>query len=727
MEIAIYGKGGIGKSTISANISASLAKKGMKILQVGCDPKQDSTRLLLNGSKIPSVLEYIKDISPDKYSLEDIVFEGYKGVHCVEAGGPKPGVGCAGRGILTTFELLDKLLIKDKNYDNIIYDVLGDVVCGGFAVPMRREYAKKIYIVSSGEFMSIYAANNILKGIKNYDGNINRVGGIIYNVRGLKDEDERMERFSKAVKLPIVARIPRDEIFAKSEKNLQCVVEYDENSYVSKIFDKLAETIVSQNVLYKASPLDTDLLEEKVLLTGKAEEKKLNSPYKKEKEYKKDYKEDDMIYSKNVLYKEPLHGCAYSGAAGVTTQIKESATISHGPNSCAHITYQNITSLARRTLLERAITLPIQTSPPFYSSEMDENVMIFGGIDNLLSKVEEVKKNKVKVIFILTTCPSGIIGENIDEVKSLEESGIKIVPIMTEGNISGDYLQGIFMAYKNVCKNIIDRNIKPDKRYVNIVAEKPIASTTNINFKFVEDILNQLELKVNCRLINNTNYDDIKNFLKGDLNILAYKDYMARNIKDFLEKEYKCKFLENSFPVGYDDSLEFVRSLCSYYNKEDKFNEIISKYNEIYDREISRYKEKLKGKKVVLFLYNQDIDWVLKTIIDLGMDIKLLGVIDYSQEDKFTTRYMDYIEEYKFNYNEKNRKEDILRTKTDIVLTNYSSPELGKNIFSDTIPLSPQVGFFSGLYFAKRWNDFFDRKLEEGWKKDEELFKKYFS
>ena len=168
IKIAVYGKGGIGKSTISANVSAAFAKNGHSVLQIGCDPKHDSTRLLLGG-KIPvTALDYIRDILPADRNPEDIIYKGYGNVACVEAGGPKPGVGCAGRGIISTFELLEELGIKSSLFDITLYDVLGDVVCGGFSVPIRREYADAIYIVTSGEFMAIYAANNILRGIRQF-------------------------------------------------------------------------------------------------------------------------------------------------------------------------------------------------------------------------------------------------------------------------------------------------------------------------------------------------------------------------------------------------------------------------------------------------------------------------------------------------------------------------------------------------------------------------------
>jgi nitrogenase subunit NifH len=151
-QIAVYGKGGIGKSTISANLSYALARNGKKVLQIGCDPKHDSTRLLLKGMIQTTVLNYIRDIPPPDRRLQDVLKEGILGIRCVEAGGPEPGIGCAGRGILSTFDALKKMGLDEHEFDIKLYDVLGDVVCGGFAVPLRREYADAIYLVTSGEF-----------------------------------------------------------------------------------------------------------------------------------------------------------------------------------------------------------------------------------------------------------------------------------------------------------------------------------------------------------------------------------------------------------------------------------------------------------------------------------------------------------------------------------------------------------------------------------------------
>ncbi|MDR1690269.1 MAG: AAA family ATPase [Candidatus Methanoplasma sp.] len=256
IQIAIYGKGGIGKSTSAANISYSLAEKGMKVLQIGCDPKHDSTRALLQGKEQTTVLSYIRNTSPYDRKLEDIVLDGAKGIKCVEAGGPEPGIGCAGRGILSTFDTLKKLGMDEIDFDVKLYDVLGDVVCGGFAVPLRNEYADGVYLVTSGEFMSIYAANNILKGIKNFDKGVPRVAGIILNCRGIENEYETVKRFADAVELPIVACIPRSKLFAEAEAAGKTVIEMFPDSDVSKELGKISDNIIS--IMEKgSSPLES--------------------------------------------------------------------------------------------------------------------------------------------------------------------------------------------------------------------------------------------------------------------------------------------------------------------------------------------------------------------------------------------------------------------------------------------------------------------------------------
>ncbi len=245
-KIAIYGKGGIGKSTITSALSAAVSTLGYKAMQIGCDPKEDSTISLLGGRKPTSVMSYLKD-HIDFPKLDDIVEEGFGGVICVEAGGPTPGLGCAGRGIITTFNLLEELHIFEiYKPDVVFYDVLGDVVCGGFAAPIREGYAEEVIIVTSGEKMALFAANNINTAVKNFEERgYARVRGIILNRRNVVDEELRVREFAERAALPIIGDIPRDDSIQKYEDMNKTVIEGDITLPVSQKILTLARSIFS--------------------------------------------------------------------------------------------------------------------------------------------------------------------------------------------------------------------------------------------------------------------------------------------------------------------------------------------------------------------------------------------------------------------------------------------------------------------------------------------------
>lgn len=267
-QIAIYGKGGIGKSTTTQNLTAGLAESGRKVMVVGCDPKADSTRLLLGGLAQRTVLDTLRDIGED-VELDYILKEGYKGTRCVESGGPEPGVGCAGRGIITSIGLLERLGAYTEDLDYVFYDVLGDVVCGGFAMPIREGKAKEIYIVASGEMMALYAANNIAKGIKRYakQGGV-RLGGIICNSRNVDHELDLLRAFAKELGTQLIYFVPRDNIVQRAEIRKQSVIEYKSDSNQADEYRQLATAIENNKNFVIPSPMTQDRLEEILIEFG---------------------------------------------------------------------------------------------------------------------------------------------------------------------------------------------------------------------------------------------------------------------------------------------------------------------------------------------------------------------------------------------------------------------------------------------------------------------------
>ncbi len=267
-QVAIYGKGGIGKSTTTQNTVAALAEAGKHIMVVGCDPKADSTRLLLNGLAQKTVLDTLRD-EGDDIDLDAILKDGYKGTKCVESGGPEPGVGCAGRGIITSINMLESLGAYTPDLDYVFYDVLGDVVCGGFAMPIREGKAEEIYIVASGELMALYAANNISKGIQKYaiNGKV-RLGGIICNSRQVDFELDLLQAFAAELGSHLIHFVPRDNVVQRAEINKKTVIDYDPEDNQANEYRKLSLAIDTNDKFLIPKPMTQDRLEELMMSYG---------------------------------------------------------------------------------------------------------------------------------------------------------------------------------------------------------------------------------------------------------------------------------------------------------------------------------------------------------------------------------------------------------------------------------------------------------------------------
>ncbi|HEX8545068.1 MAG TPA: nitrogenase iron protein [Pseudomonas sp.] len=262
-QCAIYGKGGIGKSTTTQNLVAALAESGKRVMIVGCDPKADSTRLILHSKAQNTIMEMAAEAGTvEDLELEDVLKAGYLGIKCVESGGPEPGVGCAGRGVITAINFLEEEGAYDENLDFVFYDVLGDVVCGGFAMPIRENKAQEIYIVCSGEMMAMYAANNISKGIVKYanSGSV-RLAGLICNSRETDREDELIIALAEKLGTQMIHFVPRDNVVQRAEIRRMTVIEYDPKAQQADEYRSLANKIVNNKKMVIPTPITMDELE----------------------------------------------------------------------------------------------------------------------------------------------------------------------------------------------------------------------------------------------------------------------------------------------------------------------------------------------------------------------------------------------------------------------------------------------------------------------------------
>ena len=246
IKIAVYGKGGIGKSTTVSNVAAALAEKGLKVMQIGCDPKADSTMQLRHGEAVPTVLELVNQRKND-FELEDMVRIGFGGVVCVEAGGPTPGMGCAGRGIITALEKLkEKGAYEVYQPDVVLYDVLGDVVCGGFSMPMRKGYADKVFIITSGENMAIHAGANIAMAVQNFKNRgYASLGGIILNRRNVKREEEKVQELAEDFQTTIIGKLTHSNLVIDAEEQGKTLMECYPDSEMAEEYRTLAEQILT--------------------------------------------------------------------------------------------------------------------------------------------------------------------------------------------------------------------------------------------------------------------------------------------------------------------------------------------------------------------------------------------------------------------------------------------------------------------------------------------------
>ena len=360
-------------------------------------------------------------------------------------------------------------------------------------------------------------------------------------------------------------------------------------------------------------------------------------------------------------------------------------------------------------------------SPPCSSSEMDERVAIFGGNDSLEKGLRRAAAHKPRAIFVVTTCTPGIIGDDVhiamEAVRDVLPEETPVILIAADGDINGDYMQGIIDAMIPVADRFVDRTVTPEPDTVNIVAEKNLAANTEANYVTIRSILETLGLSVNCRFLRHSTIEQITRFLRGRVNLLASEDVCGRTIRDYLVDRYGVSFLPSAFPVGFNATEKWLAALATFFGKEAEAADLVRRERVRYEEAIAALRPSLKGKRLFIVTQSYRIDWVLDLAVDLGMEIAKVGVLASSWDEGFVTRYKGRFP-LALSYTREQRDEEIRTLAPDLTLTNAVWRGQPEDMRVDAIPIIPDVGFESGVAVAERWQRLIQLPPMEGWRHD---------
>ncbi len=735
LRVAIYGKGGIGKSTIAANLAAALARAGKRVVQIGCDPKHDSTRTLLGGRPVRTVLEYLQEPDGHARSLDQVIHTGAHGVHCIEVGGPQPGVGCAGRGILSAFTLLEKLGFDESQYDVILYDVLGDIVCGGFAIPLRNDFAQAVLLVSSEEFMPIYAANTILLGINNVSGLARRVFGIFFNARDNHAPPRPVEAFAQAVGLPIVARLKRSPQIQAAEQAGQPLACLFPHSEERRTFDALAAALLAGPALHVPRPLLGENLERVVIhdqtpapqtpaggecRAGHCPGGSTSGTFTRGMDLKFTTIEAppaDPFYYRRKPIRLPVWECAFHGAVLIALKLRDAVVVAHSPVSCTHMRRLEACGVSTQIVRKRKGFYPDPMVPNLVCTNMTEKELVYGGTEALSRTLGEVLQRRPPVVFVVTSCAPAMIGDHYAEaIRAAQPVSpeTRIVLLRSDGNLTGGGLNGMLSCLFDGFLSLTAKQGPTIERSVNLVMDWDYEDSRR-----VEELLGRIGLTINARFTDgyrDATVADLQRFPQARLTLLCARNFLTDFIRKHMEEIGSGVIARHTFPRGFRETEVWLREIGAFFGIEARVEELLAPERERYLAAMVACRPVLQGKRIVLFTRGQPVDEIIDAALDTGMEVVLVGVMSREEDCLFRTRHANRVP-VRFSLHPDERLHIVRRERIDAVFTMTQHDLPPEVVFLDTVG-AYHAGFGTCAELARRWVRLFQAPLHEGWRRD---------